>query len=274
MGNIIRIGKDGNGPISVILAGVHGDEKCGIIALEEVLPQLEIKYGCVFFGYGNPRAIKKNVRYTEANLNRMFNYDKKISLKEKKSYEYQRAQFLKIYLDKAEALLDIHASSIPNSKAFAICEPNAKKLVEYLPIDITVSGFDEMEPGGTDFYMNSQGKIGICLECGSIQDPRSIEIAKESIFSFLKARGHITNNLVPRKQTWIQIFEKYFAKASTFTLSKPFKNFELLNQKQLIGIDGEKEVVASKQSLILFAHNGNKIGDEVFMLGEKRSLAR
>ena len=203
----------------------------------------------------------------------MFNCDEQLTMSEKESYEYGRAQFLKNYLNKSEALLDIHASSIPNSRAFAICEANAKEIIKFFPIDLVVSGFDKVEPGGTDYYMNSIGRVGICLECGYINDPRSTKIAEESVFAFLKARGHMTNNLVAQKQSYVRMFEKYFAKTDKFTLSKSFENFEVLRENYIIGIDGQEEVRTSKRSLILFAHNGTKVGDEVFLLGtEKENL--
>src|SRR3989339_196918 len=267
---IIQLNGREKGTISIVLVGVHGDEKCGVEALEKILPNLEIERGTVLFGYGNPRAIETNKRYTEVNLNRMFNHNEQFTTSEKESYEYGRAQFLKNYLNEAEALLDIHASSIPNSKAFAICEANAKEIVKFFPINLVVSGFDKVEPGGTDYYMNSIGKVGICLECGYMKDPQSIKIAEESVFAFLKARGHIKNNLIPQKQAYVRMFKKYFAKTDKFTLSKLFENFEVLKENQLIGIDGQEEVKTSKQSLILFAHKGTKVGDEVFLLGEEK----
>jgi len=267
---ITKIIGQGKGTTSIILVGVHGDEKCGVEALEKILPNLKIEHGTVLFGYGNPQAIVANKRYIETNLNRMFIDDESLTIKEKESYEYQRAQFLKTYFAEAEALLDIHASSIPNSRAFVICEVNAKEIVKFFPVSLVVSGFDTVEPGGTDSYMNSVGKVGICLECGNIKDPQSTKIAEESIFAFLKARGHIKNNLVPQKQTSIQMYEKYFAKTDTFTLLKPFENFEMLEENQLIGIDGQEDVRTTKRSLILFAHNGTKVGDEVFLLGEEK----
>ncbi len=267
---IIQLTGKEKGPISSILVGVHGDEKCGVDALKNILPNLEIERGNVFCIYGNPRAIEAHTRYTEANLNRMFNNDDSLTTKEKESYEYQRAQFLKNYLDKSEVLLDIHASSIPKSRIFAICEPNAKGIIRYLPVDCVVSGFDKVEPGGTDYYMNTNGKIGICLECGYLGDPQSIRVAEESIFAFLKARGHITRSIIFRPQSYVRMYKKYRAKTSSFVLSKLFENFEVVEENQLIGIDGQEEVRATQRSVVLFAHNGSSINDEVFLLGEEK----
>jgi len=257
-------------PTSIILAGIHGNERCGVEALEKILPNLEIERGVILFGYGNPRAIETNKRYLEANLNRMFANDDSLSANEKESYEYNRAQFLKTYLDKADALLDIHASSIPNSKSFAICEANAKGIIEYLPVDLVVSGFDKVEPGGTDYYMNSNEKVGITLECGYLNDPQSTKVAEESVFAFLKSRGHLANDIKPQQQSYVRVYKKYFTKTDNFTLSKPFENFEALEENQLIGIDGQEEIRALKRSLILFAHNCNKTESEAFLLGEKK----
>ena len=47
-----------------------------------------------------------------------------------------------------------------------------------------------------------------------------------------------------------------------------FSNFEILEKDQLIGVDGEEEITSEKKCVILFAHNGKNINDEVFLLGE------
>lgn len=259
-----------NGPTSIILTGVHGDERCGVEAMKKLLPTLQILRGRVLVAYGNPRAIEQNVRFTERNLNRMFKSDSLLSDTDKKSYEYQRAQFLKKYLDQADALLDVHASFTPKSRRFAICESNARELIRSLPFDLVVSGFDEVEPGGTDGYMNSKGKIGICAECGFLGDPASTEIAEQCILTFLRLRGHIAGDTKMIPQSYINIYNLYLTKTDAFVLTKPFIDFEEVSSGQLIGMDGKKEVRSPKDSVILFARNRNEKGDEAFLLGEYR----
>jgi len=267
---IIQLVGEKKGPTSIVLAGVHGNEKCGVEAFKNVLPSLKIESGKVLFIYGNPRAIESNQRFTEANLNRMFKDDNLLSEKEKNSYEYKRVQFLKTYLNQADALLDIHASNTLDSNPFIICEPNAKGIVKYLPIDRVVSGFDKIEPGGTDYYMNNLGKIGICVECGYLGNPKSVRIAEESIFSFLMARGHITNDITPKKQSHMHMYNLYLTKTNNFILSKLFDDFENISKGQILGVDGTTEIRAEKDGIILFARNRNKTGDEAFLFGENR----
>lgn len=271
---VIGIKGENERPTSIILAGVHGDEACGVKIFKEILPTLKIEKGRVLFAYGNPRAIKVNKRFVETNLNRMFKSGDLISKKDKRSYEYKRAQFLKNYLNQADALLDIHASFTSNTKPFVICETNAKDILGYLPFDFIVSGFDQVEPGGADYYMNKIGKIGICIECGYLGDIQSERIAEESIMSFLKIRGHIVNDARLRKQSHIRIYDLYITKTDRFILSKPFDDLEEVFKNQLIGIDGVEEVRAKKESAIFFARNLKKAGEEAFLLGEKKdSLA-
>lgn len=264
------IGKE-DGPTSIILAGVHGNEICGVEIIRKILPTLKIDKGRLFIGYGNPRAIEIKKRSTEANLNRMFKDDKDLSETEKISYEYKRAQFLKKYLDQAGVLLDVHASTNPESSSFIICESNAKELFSCFPVDLVVSGFDKEEPGGTDYYMNKNGKIGICVECGYFSSPESLIVAEKSIMSFLSARKHInTDHLIEsKKQSRIHIYRLYYSKTDSFVLDKKFRDFEEIKNGQVIGVDGEEKISPDRDSLILFACNSSKKGEEVFLLGEK-----
>lgn len=275
MGDFKIVKGRNNGKNVLILGGVHGDELPGIWAIENVLPKINIKNGLITYGIANPRAVKIHKRFTEENLNRMF-YDKNAI--DKNSYEYKRAQELKKIMNKHDILLDLHSSSIKDTPAFAICEPNSYNIVKSLPVEYIVSGFDEHEPGGTDYYMNKIGKIGICIECGYHSNKESKKIAEQSIYNLLTHLNMI-NDIMTRstqtsnyknKQKYYKVFYKHFAKTNTFKLKKYFKNFENLRKNELIGYDGITEVRAQKDAIILFAHNGSKIGDEVFLLAEKK----
>lgn len=83
------------GKTSIIMAGTHGNETCGIVAFKKILPNLTVESGKVIFVLGNPKAIKMNTRFSELNLNRAFLPAHKYSKKNKNSYEYIRAQKLK-----------------------------------------------------------------------------------------------------------------------------------------------------------------------------------
>ncbi len=270
MEKVIEIKGVNNGPVNMIVVGTHGNEVCGVEAMNEILPDLKIENGTVYIAYGNPRAIDKNVRYTEKNLNRMYRPSSEMTQDELDSYEYNRAEYLKEYLNKSEHVLDVHASTNSNSKPFIICERNAESVTSVLPFNTVVYGFDENEPGGTDYYMNLIGRVGICVECGYLGDPASTETAKESILSFLKILGHISGEPATKnlKQNKIQVYQKYYSKTESFKLGKKFSDFEIVKAGDVVGVDGEEEVVCDRESIILFAHDSEKVGSECFLLGE------
>jgi succinylglutamate desuccinylase len=257
------------GPINMVIVGTHGNEMCGVQVLEELLPTLQIESGTVYFAYGNPRAIEENVRFVEKNLNRMYKPKNELTDEEKNSYEYNRAIYLQEYLNRSESVLDIHASTNPKSRPFIICEKNAECIYPSLPVDTVVYGFDENEPGGTDYYMNRIGKIGICVECGYLGDEASSVKARESILQFLSLHGHITYPRTTEKTPKrFQIHTLYLTKTNHFRLRKEFSDFQVVAQGEEIGVDGEEAVTCDRDSIILFPHNADKIGQEVFLLGE------
>ena len=261
------VGKE-TGPTSMILVGVHGDETCGVEAINELLPVLEIVKGRVFIGYGNPRAVTSSKRFIERDLNRMFVPTSELSAEDMESYEYTRAQYLKPYLEKADTVLDVHGNPWKEKQTFAICESNAADIAKFLPTKLLVSGFDTVEPGGIDYYMNSIGRVGICFESGYLDDEYSRKTAGEAIIAFLKARGHIENDLIPQEQSHVRIFYKGYSKTNNFQPSRPFMNFEPVSKGEIIGRDGDETIVVPKESLILFARNSNVSGGEIFLLGE------
>jgi succinylglutamate desuccinylase len=261
------IGKE-KGLNSVIFVAVHGNEPCGFEAMKSLIPNISIAAGTVTFVVANPRALASNMRFTEANLNRMFKSDSMLSAGDKNSYEYKRAQELKEILNQADVLLDIHASSTPESVPFIICEPNGFEIARALPVSKIVSGFDAIEPGGTDYYMNSIGKIGICLECGYLGDTSGATLATQGIMAFLAFCGHISQQpplVAPAQHI---LMNKIYITKSNFIPLRIFSDFEIIPAGTILGTDGDEKIVADKDCIILFTKPRDCAGEEAFLLGE------
>ena len=64
------------------------------------------------------------------------------------------------------------------------------------------------------------------------------------------------------------MFYKHYTKNDYFTLNKKFADFENLQKGDIIGKDGELPIHSPKKCFILFAKDGTKQNDEVFLLGE------
>src|SRR3989344_8138146 len=141
MTNIRLIEKQGknNGKTIVILAGIHGNEICGIKAFDKLIPKLEIESGKVIFIYANIEAIKQNKRFIEFNLNRAFL--KKQPKEIENTLEGKTAKEIMPYLEKADLMLDIHASNSSESVPFLICNEKNIILANALPVEIVTYNF-------------------------------------------------------------------------------------------------------------------------------------
>ncbi len=261
------------GPKSVIFAGIHGNEVCGVEAFYEIVPNLKLDSGEVYFVFGNPKAIQQNKRFIEFNINRAFREAKFYNPKIKKTYEYKRAQVLKKFLNKSTALLDIHSTRNPNGKPFIICEKNSEKITPYFSKNFVreVSGFGDIEPGATDDYMNNRGKIGITIECGQHDNPHAIEIAKGALIDFLKARKHIveTRKIRAINRPVFQMQKIYITKSESFHLLRQFPDFTAIKKGVAIGVDGDNIVKSEMDGVIVFAHDCQGTGQEAFILGKR-----
>ena len=272
-GVVLMEGPD-EGPVSVVLAGVHGDEKCGVNAFQDLLPTLYLQRGKVFFILGNPRAIELDKRYMEFNLNRGFLEDSHYPESVRSTYEYDRASLIKSYLDRATALLDIHSTLHP-SDPFIFCEPTSFSIAKVLPGDfkLIVTGVESIEPGGADGYMSRRGKIGICLECGQHRAPHVKDLAKRSLLAFLKARGHFAgekaDGIGANGTRIVELNFGYYTQTDSFRLVREFGNFEPIEEGTPIGKDGGKLVTAPRDGLIVFAKDCHKKNTEGFLFGKE-----
>lgn len=239
---------------------VHGNELSWPIAFQKILPQITIDTGTVYFIIANPKALEKNIRYVEKNMNRCFS-----PIISGSSYEEERVQEIMPFLQEADYLLDIHNTTNPQSKAFLISEHQSVSC--FFPIDTVISGIDLLHSWGSDGYMNSLNKIWLCIECWSISDAKAPIIAEQSIINFLQYTGNIAQ--APRSflgQTFICFDYIYTTVTDLFILTESFCDFDYIKKDQIIWYDGDIPISASIDSVILFAHNRKKKWEEAFVL--------
>lgn len=262
---IKKIGKLPGKTIAVF-AGIHGNEKVGILTLKKIIKGIKIKSGTVYFVFANPPAIEKNTRLINYNLNRLFSRDVK-----GKSYEHKRASKLMDILDKCDALLDIHSYNSKTGEQFAITEKRGFKIVDKMDFPIVASGFSTMGYG-TDGYMEKNKKVGICIECGtSNRYKKFLPLAEKSVYQFLQYYGvidkvvHYSN--VPKK--FLKVKRMLIKKTTKFKfVDKNIKDFDELPFDKPFATDGEIKHIANKGECFIFPRPNVKVGGEVGIVGE------
>ncbi|MCE9585512.1 succinylglutamate desuccinylase/aspartoacylase family protein [Candidatus Nomurabacteria bacterium] len=255
------------GPVLAVFSGIHGNEKVGVLAVKEIIKEIKIKKGIIYFVVANPLAVKKNVRMLDKNLNRCFLKDNK-----EKNKEDIIARVLMKILDKSNALLDLHAFNDPKGNPFIICGKKNLNIASIFDVNIISYGWNKIEPGATDGYMENQNKIGICLECGPVSKPEEYkEFAKKQIYKFIDYFNlmdfHVSNKKRTNKKI-VQVTKVLKAKTNNFNFMKDYKNFELLPDNAVFAIDGIKKIKSKKNECIIFPRKNQKIGAEACIVGK------
>jgi len=259
-----------SGPRVLILGSVHGNEPCGANVLPDIfaLPLLRGTLTCVL---GNPAAFRANKRFLDTDLNRMFDERNCPTSQEQNSREYQRAQELKNYIDHTDIVLDLHASTSKTSEPFLICESNGYALATKMGIAKIVSGFDVIQPGGTDWYANKTGKVGLCLESGFLGDPFSTVRAFEGARALLSLLGMIEYEPIAIPDPMIYSLVWQYTSQRSFIPQNPFADFAFVEDKDVIGRDGDVTITAPADGFLLFTRPCEAPNQEAFVFA--RSLA-
>jgi len=271
--HVVIVSGNKPGPKVAVMVLVHGNEVCGLKALGKIWENVNIENGSVTFIIGNPEAAKQSVRMTEMNLNRAFRDVHEVTEEERNTYEYKRASEIKPYLDSVDYLLDIHSFSDDSTMPFSICEPHSYEVAAQLGVSLISSGWDELEAGGTDYYMNKMGKIGICVECGEHSSESSITFAQDVIKRFLQVvKVTSTMEEFPQSDIRIASVKDIYITNTDFSPSKDFKNFDKIEKGELIGTDGDVNVYAKYSGFIVFAQKRTGPNEEAFLFGDLSSL--
>lgn len=269
----------------MVLGAVHGNEKCGARALQDLMRKME--EGKVSLERGklsiipicNPAAYDLDKRFTEENLNRVF-----CRVDQAQSYEQQIAQLILDEIDSADFLLDLHAFS-GKGEPFSIVETDCEASLQFakkLPSERVLMGFTEtysaskMICGNTSIrYAHSKGKPAVTLECGNKSDPRSDDFARRALRSALEGLELISPT-APQKilnEPSVFRFLSFYLKEGEGALAKNFEEGEPVQKGDLLASyrSGE-EIRSPRDALVYFACADALIGTEWIYLVEPVSL--
>lgn len=250
---------------TTIMVWVHGNEVSWIDALNNIIDKINIEKWKVYFIYANLKAIKKSKRFIEKNLNRCF-----LKILPSSTYEESRAKTIMKYLDDSDFLLDIHNTESFNSSLKFLITTNIS-YSKYFDVNKILTHIDNIQKWWSDGYMDSIWKKWFCLECWSFNfwdKNESVYLAEKSILNFLKVTKNILwdPEIFSYEKEIIKMDYVYKTKTSNFKLSNNFKDFESIDSWLLIALDWKEEIYTKSKSIIIFAHNRNKIGEEWFFI--------
>ena len=191
------------GPSLLILGAVHGNEKCGTIAINRVIA--EIDFGALklargkitFVPISNPRAYDEDKRFIERNLNRYL-----VPMEKPDCYEARLGNILCPMLESCDVLLDIHSYTVGGEPFIFVGQDDHKghEFAANLGGHTLLTGWaqayakmgrkraeiDKNESTGTTEYARLHGAVSVTLECGQHKDPEAPSVAYNAIRNALR----------------------------------------------------------------------------------------
>ncbi|WP_135824426.1 M14 family metallopeptidase [Halorussus ruber] len=184
----MRIEQLGEGtPEIAVVAAIHGDEPCGVRAVERLLAESPAAERPVKFVVANEKALERDVRYVDEDLNRAFPGDADAD-----THERRLADAL------AREVRDCTTLSLHSTQSYAepfalvdTIDAVARSVCPYLPVSVVVETEAESD-GRLIEYPHV-----VEAECGLQHSEEAAENAYDLICGFLTATGALADDAEP-----------------------------------------------------------------------------
>jgi len=267
-----------NNKTMIFIAAIHGNENSGLIALKRFFEEIKksnIKIEGTIIGLiGNLNALKKNTRYIDNDMNRM--WTEKIMhsksnnhISEKKELLILNSLIEKIISRKSTkkiSIIDLHNTSSPSGVFTIVNNAKERKLAKHLNIPIIEDLFAKIK-GSLANYYNQKNITSIVFEGGAIGDPAAVNNHESGIWTLLEKNGFISEKTIPKRilknlsnmksfsqQVNGSYSVKYIHKIKKdhhFLMHPNIRNFEKVEKKQIIAEDKNGPIMSPMTGHVL-----------------------
>lgn len=279
------------GPRLLITGAVHGNEKCGTVAIRRFIDDMES--GRVVLTKGrvtlvpivNLWAYEKNQRFIDENLNRDLKPREAIS-----HYEAKIGNIICPLLRDCDVLLDLHSFQAKGTPFIFTDTPKGdisadaeQSYARALGPRILLSGWlqaYQRHPKtqavahysiGTTEYARQFGAIAVTLECGQHEDPAAPEVAYRAILNALRHLGMIEGQPDLGGEPVLQVtMEDIFFKEEEGAFTGPWQHLQPIKAGEVVArtLSG-KTLCAPYDARIIMPRHECPMGEEWFYLGRE-----
>jgi succinylglutamate desuccinylase len=275
------------GPLLICIAGVHGNEPAGLLAIDEIFRLLSIesdynpgfRYKGRFVGIrGNLPAIHKEQRFIQRDLNRMLlqQEQERIKLIPEEQRSSEEAESIALvqaveseiadYHPSATLILDLHTTTADGG-IFTIAATDAmsSRLAKGLHAPV-ILGFEKGVAGTTLHFFNKpdDNKYCIVFEAGQHNDPESVHRTAAAIVNCMRTIGSVDSRDVDHRHDGILInMSKGLPKVTelihhyriqpgeNFVMKAGFTNFQPLKKGDVLAENQNGPITAPMDGLML-----------------------
>jgi succinylglutamate desuccinylase len=280
-----------SGRTIVFFAGIHGNEVAGVKAINNTLKKIDPSDvgGEIYGVYGNIKALQKNKRFIDLDLNRLWTLNNIKTIVEKEGLlnedleQYELFHFIKQLLatiNNPVYFIDLHTTSSKSVPFITINDALINRdFSKCFPLPV-VLGIEEHLEGPLLSYLNTLGYVSLGFESGQHKDPQAVKNAEAFIYLTLVYSGLIKssrfnnlefykNNLKSAAKNMNSIFEviyKYhISSKDVFTMKRGFESFQDIKKGTLLAASNGKNIYA-KHNAMLFMPLYQKSGNDGFFI--------
>ncbi len=291
---------DAGGPTIVFTGGIHGNEASGVVALQKAcrhLQSIQPKVtGRILALAGNLAALEQNVRFIDADLNRVWTRENIDSIGSdspnralKMLSEYRELKELyaiirPVFEDTPAAVfLDLHTTSSRSVPFIGVNDfPGSREFAKNFSPP-TILGLDSYLEGPLLAYAAALGHVAMAFEAGQHDDPQSVKTHESFIYQALITSGVIDEDLVPvsfsqmpvrpnstsdspsSSQLYEVIYRHPVAASDGFAMKPGFENLEPIKKGELVAESNAGEILAPDDGL-MFMPLYQPVGSDGFFL--------
>lgn len=295
------------GPMLICLAGMHGNEPAGVMALDLLLKMIEVEpitnpdfrfRGSIIGFRGNLQALAKGKRYIEKDLNRSL-HPEHVEFVLKQDEDSLHAEDLEIYrlihaikneirsiAPKRVIVLDLHTTTAFGG-IFTISsnEPESIRIGVDMHVPV-ITGFEDVLEGTTMGYFKPEYFSGlpiatVVFESGQHDEPLSVNRAIAATINCMQTIGCVNPEDVENRHDYLlteyskdlprvsKLLSRYHVEDDeNFKMLPDFKNFEPVKKGELLAYENGTAIKAEHDGLLVMPKY-QKQGKDGFFLVEK-----
>lgn len=274
-------GNENKGPTVVCIAGIHGNEPAGVLALRRVLERLnegDLAFNGRLVGIaGNLCALRKEVRFVDCDLNRIWNPSVIEELladdnqpEKVNTEEIERNEVLSALKEFCSAdgspiyFLDLHTTSSSGSPFMTVSDTLRNRMFSSgFPVP-KVLGIEESLDSTLLNYINELGYISVGFEAGRHEDPESVDNSEAALWITLSLAGCIDGSVSEVKEAktllssvsrglegFFEVLYRYgIENEDSFSMEPGFKNFDMIKKGQLLAKNSVREIKSTENGRI------------------------
>ncbi|MEE9270564.1 MAG: succinylglutamate desuccinylase/aspartoacylase family protein [Candidatus Krumholzibacteria bacterium] len=296
-GRVIGRYGEPDGPLLIVVAGLHGNEPAGVEACRRLFERLgserSAMQGRAVAFIGNLTALEREERFVDRDLNRMWSTEDLAVLGGDSSHHTveQREQRELIASMESELdngrhpviVIDLHSTSAFGAPFCIISDTLQNRRIAFPWSVPVILGLEEAIHGTIQEYFGARGYITAAVEGGQHRDPETADRLESVLWITLVTAGFLRESDVPGLSAHrdclrrvsrglpsvVEVFYRHGLVANNgFEMQPGFRNFSTVRRGQRVARDGDGDIVARANGLLILP-NYQKSGNDGFFLGRR-----